>query len=84
MVSDMPQEIPRRSKRHLGTGGSGYTGAFERLGESPPEGDGTVHTISDRPPVPDPDLRNPKSRRVIRDRTPGGGSSEPVEPSSDH
>jgi hypothetical protein len=42
MVSDMPQEIPRRSKRHLATGGSGDTGAFN--GESPIEGDGTVHT----------------------------------------
>jgi hypothetical protein len=34
MVSDLPQEIPRGSKRHFGTSGTEYTGAFDELGVS--------------------------------------------------
>jgi hypothetical protein len=46
---------------------------------------GIVHTIPDRPPSPD--TGTPTGHRVIhppKDRAPGGGSSPPVEPSSDH
>jgi hypothetical protein len=80
--SEVRQGIFPRSQQHLGTGGTGYSGAFETLGESPIEGDGTVHTMTKKP-LPDRDPWAPTGHRVLKDRVPGSGSSPPVEPSSD-
>jgi hypothetical protein len=66
--SEMHEEIPRRNRQHLATGGSGDTGAFG--GDSPIEGDGTVHVPSWY-----------YERRAQEQRELGGGTDQPAEES---
>jgi hypothetical protein len=81
MVSDLPQEIPRGNKRHLGAASRKEPKMFN--GESPPEGDGTVHaterawreaeerrnqSAKKRPPAKSPELeRLQRELDAIRD-----------------
>jgi hypothetical protein len=80
--SEMNEEISRRDRQFQGAGGTKEHEMFK--GDSPTAGEnGRVHTMTPKPP-PAPDPGGPTGpRRILKDRAPGGGSSPPVEPSSD-